>query len=83
MRHLGLEIRAGVHTGEVELLGADIGGISVHIGARVAGLAGASQVLVSSTVTELVRGSGIEFEDFGEHSLKGVPGVWRLLAVKN
>ncbi len=82
-RNLGLEIRAGIHTGEVELLGTDIGGITVHIGARVAGLAGASQILVSSTVTELVRGSGIEFEDIGEHALKGVPGSWRLLAVKD
>jgi class 3 adenylate cyclase len=82
VRNLGLEIRAGIHTGEVELLGADIGGITVHICARVAGLAGASQILVSSTVSELVRGSGIEFEDIGEHTLKGVPDSWRLLAVK-
>jgi class 3 adenylate cyclase len=82
-RTRGNAVRAGIHTGEVELLRADIGGIGVHIGARVEGLAGPSQILVSSTVTELVRGSGIEFEDVGEHALKGVPGSWRLFAVKD
>jgi class 3 adenylate cyclase len=78
VRELGLEIRAGVHTGEVELMGAGIGGIAVHIGARVAALAGPGRVLVSSTVKDLVAGSGLEFEERGEHQLKGVPGTWRL-----
>ncbi len=78
VRTLGLEVRAGCHTGEIELLGADVGGIAVHIGARVAALAGPSEVLVSSTVKDLVAGSGLTFEDRGEHQLKGVPGSWRL-----
>ena len=78
---LGLEIRAGLHTGEVELRGDDVAGIAVHTGARVAALAGPSEVLVSSTVKDLVAGSGIEFEERGEHELKGVPGTWRLYAV--
>jgi class 3 adenylate cyclase len=81
VRPLGIEVRAGVHTGEVELRGEDIGGIAVHIGHRVSTLAGPSEVLVSRTVTDLVVGSGIEFEDRGEHELKGVPGTWRLFAV--
>ncbi len=81
VRPLGLEIRAGVHTGEVELAGRDIAGIAVHTGARVAALARAGEVLVSSTVKDLVAGSGIEFEERGEHELKGVPGTWRLYAV--
>ncbi len=81
VRPLGLEIRAGVHTGEVELSGGDVTGIAVHTGARVAALAGPSEVLVSSTVKDLVAGSGIEFEERGEHELKGVPGTWRLYAV--
>ncbi|HLQ62223.1 MAG TPA: adenylate/guanylate cyclase domain-containing protein [Candidatus Acidoferrales bacterium] len=81
MRGLGLEIRAGLHTGECELIGADVGGIAVHIGARVAALAGAGEVLVSGTVKDLVAGSGIEFGERGEHDLKGVPGSWRLYAV--
>ena len=78
VRPLGLEVRAGCHTGEIELLGADVGGITVHIGARVAALAGPSEVLVSSTVKDLVAGSGLVFNDRGEHSLKGVPGIWCL-----
>ena len=77
---LGLEVRAGCHTGEIELLGADVGGVAVHIGARVAALAGPSEVLVSSTVKDLVAGSGLVFEDRGEHALKGVPEKWRLYA---
>ena len=80
VRPLGLEVRAGCHTGEIELLGADVGGIAVHIGARVAALAGPSEVLVSSTVKDLVAGSGLVFEDRGEHELKGVPERWRLFA---
>jgi len=81
VRSLGLEVRAGLHTGEVEIRGQDIGGIAVHIGARVAGLAGPSEVLVSRTVTDLVAGSGIEFAPRGDHVLKGVPGHWTLFAV--
>jgi class 3 adenylate cyclase len=78
---LGIEVRAGLHTGECEVRGDDIGGIAVHIGARVSALAAANDVLVSSTLRDLVIGSGIEFEDRGAHELKGVPGEWRLFAV--
>jgi class 3 adenylate cyclase len=81
VRGIGLEIRAGVHTGEIELSGDDIQGLAVHIGARVAGLAGAGQVFVSSTVKDLVVGSGIEFADRGGRELKGVPGSWRIYEV--
>jgi class 3 adenylate cyclase len=81
VRELGLDIRAGVHTGECELHDDKVAGIAVSIGARVAGLASPGEVLVSSTVKDLVAGSGIEFEDRGEHELKGVPGGWRLYAV--
>ena len=82
VRPLGLEVRAGLHTGEIELMDDKVGGIAVHIGARVAAFAGPSEVLVSSTVKDLVAGSGIEFDDRGTHELKGVPDEWRLLAVK-
>jgi class 3 adenylate cyclase len=78
---LGIEVRAGLHTGECEMRGDDIGGIGVHIGARVSALAGPNDVLVSSTLRDLVIGSGLEFEDRGAHALKGVPGEWRLFAV--
>jgi class 3 adenylate cyclase len=78
---LGIEVRAGLHTGECEVRGEDIGGIGVHIGARVSALAGPNDVLVSSTLRDLVIGSGLEFEDRGAHELKGVPGEWRLFAV--
>ena len=78
---LGLDVRAGVHTGEAERIGDDLGGIAVHIGARVSSKAGPGEVLVSQTVRDLVVGSGIEFEDRGSASLKGVPGEWRLFAV--
>jgi len=78
---LGIEVRAGLHTGECEVRGDDIGGIGVHIGARVSALAGANEVLVSSTLRDLVIGSGLEFEERGAHALKGVPGEWRLFAV--
>jgi class 3 adenylate cyclase len=81
MRELGLEIRAGLHTGECEVLGLSVAGIAVHIGARVAALAGGGEVLVSSTVRDLVAGSGISFEERGEHELKGVPEKWRIYAV--
>jgi class 3 adenylate cyclase len=80
-RTLGIEVRAGLHTGECELRNGDVGGIAVHIGARVAGLARPSEVLVSSTVKDLVVGSGLVFADRGDHSLKGAPGEWRLYAV--
>jgi class 3 adenylate cyclase len=78
---LGIEVRAGLHTGECEVRGDDIGGIGVHIGARVSALAGPNDVLVSSTLRDLVIGSGLEFGDRGAHELKGVPGEWRLFAV--
>ncbi len=78
---LGLEIRAGVHTGEVEVLGDDLAGMAVHIGARVAARAGAGEILASGTVRDLVVGSGVQFEDRGTAELKGVPGEWRLYAV--
>ena len=81
VQELGLHVRAGIHTGECELLGGKVAGVAVHTGARVAAVAGADEVLVSSTVKDLVAGSGIEFEDRGEHELKGVPGEWRLYAV--
>jgi class 3 adenylate cyclase len=79
---LGMEVRAGVHTGEIELRGDDIGGIAVHIAARVAALAHNGTVWASRTVPDLVVGSGLEFEDRGEHELKGVPGKWRLYEVR-
>jgi class 3 adenylate cyclase len=82
LRSLGLEIRAGLHTGECERLGDKLSGIAVPVGARVAALAGPSEVLVSSTVKDLVAGSGFAFEDRGAHELKGVPGEWRLYAVR-
>jgi len=82
VKSLGLQVRAGVHTGECELLGGKLGGIAVHIGARVAALAAADEVLVSSTVKDLVAGSGIRFEERGVHQLKGVPGQWNLLAAQ-
>ena len=78
---LGVEIRAGLHTGELELAETGVEGIAVHIGARVAALAGPGDVLVSSTVKDLVVGSGIDFEDRGARELKGVPGEWRVHAV--
>ena len=81
VQSLGIDVRAGCHTGEVELQGDDILGIAVHIGARVGALAGPGEVFVSSTVKDLVAGSGLEFEDRGEHELKGVPDRWRLFRV--
>jgi class 3 adenylate cyclase/pimeloyl-ACP methyl ester carboxylesterase len=81
VRSLGLEVRIGLHTGECERVDGKIGGLAVNIGARVAGAAGPGEVVVSSTVKDLVAGSAIEFEDSGEHELKGVPGTWRLYLV--
>ena len=80
---LGLEVRAGIHTGEVEIVGSDLRGVAVHIAARVSALAGAREVLVSSTVKELITGSGIELADRGAHELKGVPGEWRIYSATN
>ena len=80
LRGLGLEVRAGLHTGEVETMGESIGGIAVHIGARIAASAGAGEILVSSTVKDLVAGSGLAFEDRGSQPLKGVPDEWRIFA---
>jgi pimeloyl-ACP methyl ester carboxylesterase len=79
-RSLALEVRAGVHAGECERMGDDVGGIAVHIAARIAGLAEGGEALVSSTVKDLVAGSGLAFDDRGEHALKGVPDAWRLFA---
>jgi class 3 adenylate cyclase len=78
---IGMRVRAGLHTGECELIGEDVGGLAVNIGARVGGLAAGGEVLVSRTVKDLVVGSGIEFEERGAHELKGVPGTWELFAV--
>jgi class 3 adenylate cyclase len=83
VRSLGLEVRVGLHTGEIELRGDDIAGIGVHIAARVAAIAGPGDILVSSAIPTLVVGSGINFTDCGEHELKGVPGMWRLHAAVN
>ena len=81
LRAVGVDVRIGLHSGEVELRGNDVGGIAVSIGARVAASGSAGDVVVSSTVRDLVTGSGIEFEDWGQRSLKGVPDTWRLFAV--
>jgi pimeloyl-ACP methyl ester carboxylesterase len=81
VHHLGLEVRAGVHTGECEVAGPKVSGIAVHTGARIAAAARADEVLASGTVRDLVAGSGIQFADRGSHVLKGVPGDWRLFAV--
>jgi class 3 adenylate cyclase len=81
VQSLGIDVRAGLHTGECEVRGDDIGGIAVHLGARVSVLAGPNEVLVSSTLRDLVIGSGLEFDERGTHELKGVPGEWRLFAV--
>ncbi|MBI2466358.1 MAG: alpha/beta fold hydrolase [Candidatus Rokubacteria bacterium] len=82
VRSLGLQLRAGLHTGECEVMGDKLGGLAVHIGARVAAQAGPGEVLVSHTVRDLVAGSGLRFADRGVHALKGVPGEWRLFAVE-
>jgi class 3 adenylate cyclase len=79
---IGIEVRAGIHTGEVELIGDDVGGMAVNIGARIGALADSGEVRVSSTVKELVVGSGLEFSDRGAHTLKGAPGEWHLFAIE-
>ena len=81
VRPLGLEVRTGVHTGEVQAIADKVGGLAVVIGARVGALAGPSEVLVSSTVKDLTAGSGLVFDDMGEHELKGVPDRWHLYRV--
>jgi class 3 adenylate cyclase len=81
VRDLGIDLRAGLHVGEVELRGTDISGIAVHVASRICGIASAGRVLASRTLVELVAGSGLVFEDAGTHSLKGVGGEWTLLAV--
>ncbi len=78
---IGIEVRMGLHTGECEVRGEDLGGLAVHLASRVSGLAAANETLVSGTVRDLVVGSGIEFEDRGEHELKGIPGAWKIFAV--
>jgi class 3 adenylate cyclase len=83
VRALGIEVRAGLHTGECERIDGKVGGLAVNIGARVGALAGPSEVLVSHTVKDLMVGSSAAFEDRGEHALKGVPGTWRLYAVSD
>jgi class 3 adenylate cyclase len=80
-RELGVEIRAGLHTGEIETRNDDVAGIAVHLAARVAALSGPSEVLLSRTVKDLVAGSDLNFEDRGTHSLKGIPDDWQLYAV--
>jgi len=82
VRKLGIEMKAGLHCGECELLGDDVGGIAVHIAARVVAQARPGEVLVSSTVKDLVAGSGLEFEQRGRQALKGVPGEWELFAAR-
>ena len=83
MRELGLEVRAGLHTGECEVVGDKLAGLAVNVGARVAAKAEGGEVLVSSTVKDLVAGSDLAFADRGEHELKGIPGEWRLYAVSS
>jgi class 3 adenylate cyclase len=81
VRGLGLEVRAGIHTGECELHDGTVAGLAVSIGARIAAAAGPGEVLVSQTVRDLVAGAGLELTERGEHELKGVPGTWRLYGV--
>jgi class 3 adenylate cyclase len=83
VRELGLEIRAGIHTGECELIGEDLAGLAVHVAARVAATAQPNEVLVSGTVRDLVMGSGVDLVDRGAQKLRGVPGEWRLFVVRS
>ena len=83
LKAFDIDMRAGIHTGEIEIRGDDVAGMAVHIGARVSALAGAGEILVSSAVPPLVVGSGIGFEDRGERELKGVPGSWHLFRVED
>lgn len=83
LEQAGVKVRAGVHTGEVELRGDDVAGIAVHLAARVASLAGPGEVLASRTVKDLTAGSGLRFRDRGTHTLKGVPDQWQVFAVES
>jgi len=83
LRTLGIGVRAGLHSGEIELADQDVSGLAVHIGSRISALAGDGEVLVSSTVRDLVIGSELSFEDRGRHELKGVPGDWQVFAVRS
>jgi len=83
VHELGVQVRAGLHTGEIEIVEGGIAGIAVHIAARVAGLAGPDEVFVSSTVKDLVAGSGLTFAEHGTFELKGVPGTWRIFRVES
>ena len=83
VQELGIDVRVGLHTGEVQTIQGHLGGVAVHIGARVMALAGSAEVLVTSTVKDLVHGSSIEFDDVAAHELKGVPGTWQLVAVRS
>jgi class 3 adenylate cyclase len=83
VRRLGMRVRTGLHTGECELMGEDVGGVAVHIGARIMATAAPDEVLVSSTVKDLVVGSRVRFGDRGARALQGVPGEWRLFAVES
>jgi class 3 adenylate cyclase len=83
VKRIGLDTRVGLHAGEVEVMGDDVGGIAVHIASRVGALAGSGEVLVSETVKGIVAGSGLEFEERGEHQLKGVPDRWRLFSLRS
>jgi class 3 adenylate cyclase len=82
-RQIGLDVRVGIHTGEVERRGAELAGVAIHLAHRVCETAGAGEVLVSRTVVDLVAGSGLAFDDRGEHLLKGIPEPWRLFSVGN
>jgi class 3 adenylate cyclase len=81
-RQLGVDVRAGIHTGEIELRESDIAGLAVHIGQRICAYADPGEVMVSRTVVDLVVGSGIKFSDRGDHQLRGVPGTWKIFAVE-
>ena len=83
LEQLGIEVRAGVHTGACEIMGDNVGGIAVNIGARIMSNANPGVALVSATVKDLVAGSGIEFNDAGTHTLKGIPGEWKLFAARS
>ena len=83
VQQLGIDVRVGLHTGEVETIDGGIGGVAVHIGARVMSLAGAAEILVTSTVKDLMQGSHVGFEDVAAHELKGVPGTWQIVAVRS
>jgi class 3 adenylate cyclase len=82
-RSIGVDLRIGLHTGECEVRGDDLGGLAVHIAARIGALAPPNEVVVSSIVKDLIAGSGLVFNDHGEHQLRGAPGSWRLFALRH